>query len=265
MNKSDFLKNSIVLEFINWIEPKLSEGTNFKHSYVLNKTKINWECTNLYNAYLNYSWNDVDFNKNSFTLSKLKDSINHGISEGNQLQTKQACIDILTWGHVTQHNKQWIDIQSDIVGYLKNVSLALNNNTFNTNSLNSTIRLNAGFTKIYSLIIDDFIIYDSRVSAAICLLIKRFLLETNRLEVPDILKFHFETGKMGAPRNPNENKYLFPRIYNSNANHQISNIKANWLLKGILDNTSSKFNVLAVDSQMRALESSLFMIGYKIK
>ena len=70
---------------------------------------------------------------------------------------------------------------------------------------------------------------------------------------------------MGAPRNPNENKYLFPRIYNSNANHQISNIKANWLLKGILDNTSSKFNVLAVDSQMRALESSLFMIGYKIK
>ena len=27
-------------------------------------------------------------------------------------------------------------------------------------------------------------------------------------------------------KNPNENKYLFPRIYNSNANHQISNIKA---------------------------------------
>jgi hypothetical protein len=56
----------------------------------------------------------------------------------------------------------------------------------------------------------------------------------------------------------------FPELIYNPKLHIENNIRANWLLRGILDSTESKFNKLDRDLQLVALESSLFMIGYDV-
>ena len=53
----------------------------------------------------------------------------------------------------------------------------------------SDIIMNSGFTKIYSLIVQDFIIYDSRVGAALGLLIKCFCEDKQKEKIPEELRF----------------------------------------------------------------------------
>ena len=53
------------------------------------------------------------------------------------------------------------------------------------------IIMNSGFTKIYSLYINDFIIYDSRVGAALCYLVKLYCIEQKQGGVPSLLKFAY--------------------------------------------------------------------------
>ena len=63
------------------------------------------------------------------------------------------------------------------------------------------IIMNSGFTKIYSLYINDFIIYDSRVGAALCYLVKLYCIEQKQGGVPSSLKFAY-----GDARNPEVNR-----------------------------------------------------------
>jgi len=55
------------------------------------------------------------------------------------------------------------------------------------------VRMNAGFTKIHALMLDDFVIYDSRVGAALGLLVRNFLTEKDIAYLPEVL--HFAYGK----------------------------------------------------------------------
>src|SRR5947209_5643062 len=59
----------------------------------------------------------------------------------------------------------------------------------------SECRMNAGFVKTYSVLLDYCVIYDGRVGAALGLLVRQFCEETNRGVVASTLTFAF-----GAPK-----------------------------------------------------------------
>jgi len=86
-------------------------------------------------------------------------------------------------------------------------------------------------------------------------------------KVPDELAFAWGRGRGDMHRrNPCRGIYRFPELkYGYPKLHLENNIRANWLLRGILDSTESKFNTLDKDLQLTALQSALFMIGYDVK
>jgi hypothetical protein len=135
---------------------------------------------------------------------------------------------------------------------------------------NDEMIMNSGFTKIYSLCIDDFIIY-GRVGAALGFLVRKFCEDCTLEKVPNELAFAWGKGKESTyksssmnKRNPSKENYVFPELMNNPKRHTENNIRANWLLREIADITDSKFNKLEKALQMRAIEASLFMIGYEV-
>ena len=95
--------------------------------------------------------------------------------------------------------------------------------------------MNSGFTKIYSLYINDFIIYDSRVGAALCYLVKLYCIEQKQGGVPSSLKFAYgDARNPEVNRNPNSDIYKFSKLDRGKI-HIECNLKANWLLKEVLN------------------------------
>jgi hypothetical protein len=61
------------------------------------------------------------------------------------------------------------------------------------------------------------------------------------------------------------NRFSFQLFNDNNNYHQVSNIRASWILKEVLRvSPNSQFNQLPNDQNLRAIEAALFMIGYNI-
>jgi hypothetical protein len=140
--------------------------------------------------------------------------------------------------------------------------------------LKNDIHINSGFTKLYFLLVDDFIMYDGRVGAALGLLGRLYAEEKGLAAIPDPVKFSFGSGKVAVPntgenrRNPSTNKYILPEYSGNRARHLSDNIKASWLLQAIADRTTSRFSLLPQDPplnmRLTAIQSALFMVGYDV-
>lgn len=149
----------------------------------------------------------------------------------------------------------------------------LNSNTLYLTkiSFDETILMNSGFTKIYSLFLDNFIIYDGRVGAALGLLVSSFCKENELSNIPQSLILAYGDARPTKldtglnRRNPSLEIYQFPRLANNALRNTEYNLKANWLLKEIIEKTDTKFKKLDESIQLRAFKSSLFMIGYNVK
>jgi hypothetical protein len=137
----------------------------------------------------------------------------------------------------------------------------------------SQLRSNAGFTKIYSLLFDDFIIYDSRVAAALGMLVVRYCQDSKRRDVPEDLCFAVMSGQSKALRNPSTLEFRFNKCPSTGSaqwcEHIWSNVRANWILSTAVRETAFA-KAVHDDSQtfpvtpLRALEAALFMIGYDL-
>lgn len=133
-------------------------------------------------------------------------------------------------------------------------------------------RFNAGITKVYSMVLENFIIYDSRVAAALGWLVAQFCRAGAR-ELLDELRFPWMPAKE-APghktpknRNPSSHPREFPRMNNSPSRHAVWNLRASWVLQAELEEAgvSTRFNEVPPDAApLRRLEAALFMIGYDL-
>ncbi|RQD75865.1 MAG: hypothetical protein D5R97_05375 [Candidatus Syntrophonatronum acetioxidans] len=142
--------------------------------------------------------------------------------------------------------------------------------------LEDEIGITSGFIKRYALLIDDFIMYDGRVGAALGLLVRSFCEEASLNSIPQELLFSYGKGREAEAssiesnrRNPFLGKYRFPEMAGNPERHLRDSIRSSWLLKGVLDSTNSKFNTLQqngpLDMRLWALQSALFMIGYDVR
>lgn len=129
-------------------------------------------------------------------------------------------------------------------------------------------RFNAGMSKVYSLILDQFIIYDSRVAGALASFVCEWCGTAN---IPRPLAFGCMPAKEGPSatrhkrRNPSTK--FFPWIYNQPHVHAHWNLRATWVLAESLRLAKVKMrrNAFATSANpLRALEAALFMWGYDL-
>ena len=281
MNKYEYLNNENVKGFINWVIPRISGEIEFFHQYVNQRNKSSWDCRSIYNAFENYNWkfscniphigkvSGSTFEESENALRTIEKGMRLSIQKENAPELLDYSTAVLEWGGVKRSNYDKLkNMGNNILPFFQNAIEKLNPETVNSNQDFSEIIMNSGFTKLYSLIIDDFIIYDSRVGAALGLLIKQYLIENHIDKIPEVLNFAFgnarstksDSGKINR-RNPGNKQYKFSTLTNDDKKHTLNNIYANWLIKELSDKSKFKYE----NNSVRKLESALFMIGYSVR
>ena len=271
MTKAEYLTNKDVVSFVYWIRDRIEKNGKFTHEYINNQLEEVWKCDGIFDASKKYVVNGFDFETTQSGLEKLKNKIKQSIENNNSEACRKACKDILLWGGVAPKNKDKItelDKKDVLISYLLSVKEFVCKNKYDIKELPQELISNAGFTKIYSLLCNNFIIYDSRVAATLCYFIRVFLSETHidgSKLIPDVLNFKIMSNKGNNQRNPSGNGYKFEYTNNDQQKHFESNIKANWLFSMILeDETEFSKNYSDFSTQLKALENAFFMIGYSL-
>lgn len=283
MLKIDYLNNKEIQRFINWLSRNLDNST-LEHSYQNRKTKTTIKFNSLYDAYAQYSWNfpalpllDIpsgnSFPESAEALSKLQLALNSAIANGDDSAACDAAIAVMAWGGVTAGNTLWLRNQTQgLVELLSNARDALASGDTSSKTITSNIRFNAGMTKIYSLIVNDFIIYDSRVAAALGWAAVKFCQENGISTLPSELDFFWAPAKESPQqmnpkcRNPSIGGYQFSRLA-SGLRHAECNLRASWVLDAVTKDQnfkSSQFSKTTLGNHLRSLEAALFMIGYDL-
>jgi len=296
MNKNKYLECKDVQNFIYWLQLvcRNKEGCTFTHAYESetrgksNRT-IPWSCNTLFDAYQQYRWPFSYFNyslnkkvkgetwdESKATLDSLQLQLHKAIDARLNEDCYHACLMILDWGGVLGsdkkgNKKKLNELKSVLCEYLNEIkklfeseSVSLSRQykvTINNNDI--PVVMNAGFTKIYSLLCNDFIIYDGRVGAALGLLVRTYCEDKYILEVPTNLGFYFGNAKnVNVNRNPSKPPYKFKLLSSSSPVHIRNNLKANWIIQKMLEDNCGEFSL--VKNPVRSFESALFMIGYRI-
>ena len=123
--------------------------------------------------------------------------------------------------------------------------------------------MNAGFTKIYSLLLDRFPIYDSRVAASLAYLVRLYSEEAGLARVPSALAFGIPASRGSGNRDPSTPQLRFPRLWPAQPRkYADSNLRAAWLLGQV--SRLGPFGDLPEDEALRALEAALFMVGFAV-
>lgn len=290
MEKNEYLKEN--KKFIDYLNEYVTGSKPLRHEYtvVWNPWKkwmrerapsaqandYCWRVNTLEEAFKNYFWPPGSYRENVKELETLSTSLKKAEDDKSLFY---QCIGVLIWGKVA--NKGSINWLFEMVraGTLRS-------------SLNSGVELldgeseegvkaafrkdggnllmNSGLTKIYSLMSDGSIIYDGRVGAALCLMIRRYLDENDISEVPDALSFQWgedqgRKNKGQSKRDPSvEGCYEFRKLSNISHEHAVLNLRANWIFEAVLPE-GGLWGFKEKMEKLRALETAMFMIGADVK
>lgn len=268
MKKDDFLNLPHVTEFVQWIISK-EQSNSFLHQYDTLNPQTHWTCHSIYNAFENYKWKGWNFEATTNRLDDIKSYLQTSLSRGEG--SNIHCEAILRWGGVFNNGNRAklenFNPYNSLEERLIKTKLRLDPDIFDSTDVIDHLYMSSGFSKIYSLLIDNFVIYDSRVGAALGLLVRKYCEELNLPEVPPALIFAWSparptNGHVGEIRNPSTEAYVFPRLNNNTARYINNNMRANWLITAVATHENSRFK--NNPSPGRCLESALFMIGYKV-
>ena len=184
-------------------------------------------------------------------LEPLQDRIRSAIQANNSAEFLSASVDVLRWGGVFAHNGRTLDrLGEDAIRQFSSAATQLEPTTADTDRIDLVEFMNAGWTKVYSLMIDDFPIYDGRVGASLGYLARLFCEETNRSAIPTELRFAWGRAK-GAYNDPRKNR-----------NPSKGGLKLPALHAAVRQHT--RFNELPEGQRVRGLEAALFMVGYEL-
>jgi len=156
--------------------------------------------------------------QNSVVLHIIRHALRSAYAAGLPAahQFSGAVAAVLHWGGVytKRGNRGWlIANHANLLAVIQ--AVVRDHSKGDDTSAVSRLRFNSGMTKVYSLLIDDFIIYDSRVAAALAWLAKRWwTIDCGQPAhtLPQLLRFAClpANGAMARYRNPDAQ--LFPTI-----------------------------------------------------
>lgn len=295
LSKKQFLDSDHVQGFIEFLKQYVSGTETFEHRYKDRRSGKTLEFNSIYDAFEKYSYpmgrkfreagrkDHKSYATNARVLKRLQKQIREAFEQKNAEGLLASSIEILEWGGVAgakegdskkSGNRLWLHKNHPhgeglAEAYKEAQTVFLSDEP----CLDDVRRSNAGFTKIYSLLFENFIIYDSRVAAALGLFVVRYCTNKSLKSIPPELDFGWmpakEAAKASSPklRNADAGPYEFSKA-SSERLHASANIRANWIFEKVLPTNAKpsgkRFAGLPKGERMRALESAFFMIGYDL-
>ena len=265
------MEDSHVLDFLDWAIPLVRGERPLRQSWDSPRLG-SWSCETLLGACLRYDWpfrctlpGDLHPRQGRTYLAtvvlldelagQLRDSANN--NQANRFH--KAAIAVVKWGGVPK--KRLDELGNGALPRLTAAKELLDPAQADL-SLLAGAPMNSGFSKIYSLLIDGFPIYDSRVACALASLVRLFCEETGRTKVPARLEFALPPAH-GDPkrRDPSSQRLglVFPKTGSKDEVHAKSNVMAAWLLGALAE--KPPFSALGAEG-VRAIQFAMFMIGY---
>jgi hypothetical protein len=305
MTTEQYLENDHVRGFVKFLKELLGNGAPTRHCYRHRKEGYDWQCDHLLDALRRYRFRvdsefryltgSVDYDSiaaNAIVLRNLRARLQQAMKlgyPGGEADAVAVAKEIQIWGGTNRRfaNRNAIDhlhgLTAGFLGYLDVCRRSFGQpHTLNLEPFVGSgygLRSNAGFTKIYSLAFKDFIIYDSRVAAALGLMIVRYwVCYSAKLGV--VGPIPAELGLLCMPeyddrsRDPNANALSIGRFPKGSGmpsylEHLKSNVRANWILTAALRGSFFDSEVKTRPhpypvEPLRGLEAALFMIGYDL-
>lgn len=275
--ENNYLNDEHLQGFIQFLSDMINDQNpnELNHSYTVEPVNKHFhekqigkcvEYKTIKDAFTGYAWKRQGYDENKTVLNDIANKLQTAPTEDDLYQ---ACLDCLEWGaggkqfNLYTKNRSWLlnkkQIRLSVLLDTSHRELAAKQPNligFKT----KYFRMNSGFTKIYALKYPNFIIYDSRVAAALGLLVRRYCEQFRLDEVPTNLAFNWSGTKK---RNPSLGKYQFSRLNNDSKKHAEWNVKANWMLNAVVNRLGTFWDV-PQNERLRALEAALFMIGYSV-
>ena len=268
LNRDTFLADGNVREFIVWAGHLISGEWRLKLGSG-DGTFASCESVSLYDAYKKYKWRGAKFDETCEQLDAYQARIRSVASKcpasnEDRREFLRVAKLVLDWGNIN-NLPRLTRIGNNALEELTHCARRLEPTTATMEGLNGFKYMGSGFSKIYSLMIDDFPIYDSRAACALTSLICLFCEDTGLSQVPDALRLGVPPPQGGRQNNPSRGPYVFPNIRGSRyALYAKSNVKAAWLLKELIVGEGvDQFAEVPEHRKVRALEAALFMTGHE--
>ena len=162
MNRSEYLRDSSVEAFIDWLRPHVRGDCLFQHKFTMLKPHLDWSCNSIWEAHENYWWpipgrNTGSFEANQGELDRLAADVRRARDGDNQDGFIEAACGILRWGGVMRSNKATLrDLGRTALSTFREASLLLDPSHADTSRLDGVRYMNAGWTKVYALMLDGF-------------------------------------------------------------------------------------------------------------
>jgi len=234
-----------------------------------------WFCESVFDAYCRFDWGfsvqlpgethltrGRSFEENVNVLDRLKDILRESAAKGDTDNFLKSGIAVVQWGGVYRNVGRLVALGERALPNLCAAAEQLDPKNADTGRLSAVTDMNSGFSKIYSLLIDGFPIYDSRVACALAFLIRKFCQEKGLQEVPPELAVGLPPNRTKTSRDPSIDSLQFHKLrWGEEKEYAISNLKAAWLLEPLSE--QGLFGELPGPRRLLALQSALFMIGYK--
>lgn len=217
-----------------------------------------------------------DWVESSAKTQSLTQALRAAVQVGDTVATMQACSDILLWGG--ERNKAQgarpflMGLGQDICVYIaeadRQMSLAHGNLQ---SGFGAVQRMNSMLTKVHAFYSTEGLpIYDSRVSAAAAALVEFWRRASRTRTLPEALMFPLAGGSAKAahkldclfdqPELPGRLDYA---AVSTTARWASAKLRLAWVMAETLRKTSALFR--DQPERMRAMEASLFMVGYDIR
>ncbi|HTR06314.1 MAG TPA: hypothetical protein VMJ11_06580 [Paraburkholderia sp.] len=234
-----------------------------------------------------YWWGRDFYDGNKREVDRVREVVQQAIaaedSESALELTRRACRHVMDWGfgrgtRASESNVSWaMGLDSSLVQVLRNGREALLSDVPDLSvfgrSADPSIpssKMNSGWTKYYSFALPAHVIYDSRVGAALCFLVRRYLealSTTRRVDgVPASLAFRWAPGQaQRVVRDPSRWPYRFARLLGGASGSREwarVNIQANWILAAAIEKAGASWCSGA--DGFRRVEGALFLLGYDL-
>ncbi len=274
MQKSHYLNDSEVAGFIDWMAPVVAGDRQFTHAWTSKKWG-DWSCSSLFDAYHGYEWRysaifpgddamtrGVSFADTKSALDRLGGLLRASADDGDATLFLSAAEAVVGWGGVRQNVAKMRHAGTNLMPSVLNAASQLDPSTADLERLDAVEHMNSGFSKLFSLLLTDFPIYDSRVACSLASFVYRYCEEADRLEIPSTLAFGIPPSR-GPLRNPSSETLRFPRLWHGNPRaYARSNLMAAWLIRELAEH--GPFGDLAASERLLALQSAFFMTGYVV-
>ncbi len=273
MNRADFLADSHIRGFSSWVAQRFNCDGNWRHSYITRNSGARCSFTSLAEAFRQYEWNGKPWSENFGELTTYRRQLRKAIAANNGDAAFEVCEAVLRWGGVWANNGRTLAArQPTLLGELRHVSAVLTSERTPTKSDMQlgliACSMNAGFVKIYSVLLNSCVIYDGRVGAALGLLARQYCEDQGLPAVPPTLAFAYglpkESAKAKRPklRNPSRGAYRFPKLRRDVRFHTEQTMRANWFLLAALACCPGAFT--SGETGFHELAAGLFMVGYDL-